>query len=153
MAVNAIPDTYPRLTPYLCVDGAREAIAFYSEVFGATERMRMGPPDGPVGHAELQIGDGVIMISDEWPEAGVVGPKTLGGTPVSVNVYVEDVDATFTTAIAAGATELHPVEDKFWGDRTGQFLDPFGHKWSVATHIEDVPLEEIDRRAKQMFGA
>jgi PhnB protein len=147
--VKPIPDGYPQVTPYLVVDGAAAAIEFYSEVFGATERMRMGGGDGPdkIGHAELQIGTGLIMLADEFPEMGALGPGTVGGSPVSISVYVDDVDAVFARALAAGATELRPVEDQFYGDRQGHFEDPFGHRWSVATRVEDVPPEEMARRA------
>ncbi len=148
--VNPIPDDYPRISVYLCVDGAAEAIDFYTGVLGLTESRRMTFA-GRIGHCELRLGDSLVMLSDEWPEMGVVGPKTLGGTPVSMAVNVEDCDATFAAALAAGATELSPVEDQFYGDRMGQFLDPWGHKWSVHTHIEDVDDEELDRRAAAMM--
>ena len=149
--VNPIPDGYPRITPYLCVDGAAEAIEFYTAVLGFTERHRM-TFDGRIGHCELSVGDSLIRLSDEYPEMGVVGPKTLGGTPMSMNVYVEDSDATFAAAVAAGATALRPVEDQFYGDRSGQFEDPWGHRWGVATHIEDVDDDEIARRAAAMMS-
>ena len=149
--VNPIPDDYPRITTYLCVDGAADAIEFYRSVFGFDERHRM-TFEGRVGHCELSLGDSLIMLSDEFPEMGVVGPKTLGGTPVSTNVYVEDSDATFAAALAAGGTALRPVEDQFYGDRSGQFEDPWGHRWGVATHIEDVDDEELDRRAAAMMS-
>jgi PhnB protein len=145
--VKPIPDNYPQVVPYLCVDGASAAITFYGTVFGATERMRMPEPDGRIGHAELEIGSAVIMLSDEYPDLGIRAPKTIGGTPVTMSVYVEDVDDVFTRAIDAGATVLRPVKDQFYGDRTGQFEDPFGHRWSVATHIEDVSPEEMAERA------
>ncbi|HET6951661.1 MAG TPA: VOC family protein [Acidimicrobiales bacterium] len=152
--VKPIPDDYPQVTPYLCVDGADAAIRFYREVFGATERMRMGgePGDPPekVGHAELQVGAGLIMLSDEFPALGIRGPRSIGGTPVTISVYVDDVDATFERALARGAVTLRPVADQFYGDRTGQFEDPFGHRWSVATHVEDVSPEEMERRAAAM---
>ncbi|HWB72072.1 MAG TPA: VOC family protein [Egibacteraceae bacterium] len=150
--VKPIPDGYPRVTPYLCIDGASAAIDFYREVFAASERMRMPAPAGKVGHAELQLGDSVIMLSDEFPEMGVRSPQTVGGTPVTLSVYVEDVDGVFDRAIQAGATALRPVEDQFYGDRTGQFEDPFGHRWSVATHVEDVPPDEMARRAAEAGG-
>ena len=148
---NPIPDNYPRLTPALCVDGASDAIEFYTNVLDATERMRL-EHGGKVGHAELEFGDSLVMISDEYPEIGVVGPKTLGGTAVSLNVYVEDVDATFAAALKAGATELRPVSEQFYGDRAGQFLDPWGHRWGVATRIEDVDQEEMARRATEAMS-
>jgi PhnB protein len=142
-----IPDGYPRVTPYLIIDGAGTAIDFYRTVLGASERMRMPAPDGKVGHAELELGDSLIMLADEFPDMGARSPKTVGGTPVSMLVYVEDADGVFDRAIQAGAKALSPVEDKFYGDRTGQFEDPFGHQWSVATHVEDVPPEEMAKRA------
>ncbi len=150
--VKAIPDGYPQVIPYLCVDGANEAIEFYGTVFGATERMRMPMPDGRVGHAELQIGDSVVMLSDESPEMGMRGPKAVGGSPVTMSVYVDDVDQVFDRALGAGASELRAVETQFYGDRSGQFEDPFGHRWSVATHVEDVSPEEMGRRAAQAMG-
>ena len=147
--VKAIPDGYPQVIPSLAVDGAAAAIDFYCEVFGATVRMRMDGPDGRVGHAELQLGDSVLMVADEFPEVGHRGPRAVGGTPVTLSVYVEDVDATFAAAVAAGANELRPVEDQFYGDRVGQFEDPFGHRWSVGTHVEDISEEEMARRAEE----
>jgi PhnB protein len=150
--VKPIPDGYPRVSPYLTVDGASEAIEFYSTVLDAKERGRMAGPDGRIGHAELQIGDSVIMLSDEFPEMGTKSPKQLGGSPVTLSVYVENVDDVFAGALKAGATEIRPVQDQFYGDRTGQFTDPFGHIWNVATHIEDVPPDEMERRAAQMMG-
>jgi PhnB protein len=151
-SVKPIPDGYPRLSPYLSVDGAAQAIDFYTQVLGATERFRIPAPGGKVGHAELQIGDSVIMLADEFPEMGIVSPKKIGGTPVTLGVYVEDVDKTFETAVKAGAKELRAVEDQFYGDRSGQFEDPFGHRWSVPTHIEDVPPEEMGKRAAEAMG-
>jgi PhnB protein len=147
--VKPIPEGYPQVTPYLCIDGAGAAIEFYRDVFGATERMRMPAPDDTIGHAEVQIGDSVIMLSDESPDMGMRGPKTLGGTPVTLSVYVDDVDTVFDRAVSAGATALRPVEDQFYGDRSGQFEDPFGHHWSVASHIEDVPPDEMAKRAAE----
>ena len=152
MAVNPIPDRYPRVTPYLIVDGAQAAITFYADVFGATERMRMPAPGDRIGHAELEIGEGVIMLADEFPDMGQLSPKTIGGSPVTISVYTEDVDAVVRRAVAAGATIVRPVEDQFYGDRTGGFEDPFGHRWSVATHVEDVSPEEMGRRAAEMMG-
>jgi PhnB protein len=149
MMVDAIPEGYPRVTPYLIVDGAGAAIDFYTSVLGATERMRMGGPEGKVGHAEVEIGNSVVMLADEHPEMGAVGPRTVGGTPVSLHVYVEDVDAVFARAIEGGARELQALEDKFYGDRSGSFEDPFGHHWHVASHVEDVPPDEMERRAQE----
>ena len=145
---KSIPEDYPRLTPYLIVDGASAAIDFYSSVLGASERMRMAGPDGRVGHAELEIGNSMIMLADEHLDMGVHGPRTVGGTPVTLHVYVEDVDDTFERALKAGARALRPLENKFYGDRSGQFEDPFGHRWDVASHVEDVAPEEMAKRAE-----
>lgn len=145
--VNPIPAEYPRVMPYLIVDGAAAAIDFYTSVLGATERMRMPGPDGRIGHAELEIGESVIMLADENPDMGIRGPKAIGGTPVTLHVYVEDSDAAFERAVNAGASSLRPVENQFYGDRSGQFEDPFGHRWNVATHVEDVPADEMEKRA------
>lgn len=150
--VKPIPDNYPRVSPYLCIDGASDAIDFYTAVFGATERGRIPMPGDKIGHAELELGGSLIMVADEYPEGNVFGPRHIGGTPVSISVFVEDVDATFTKAIAGGATEIRPVEDQFYGDRMGQFEDPWGHKWSVSSHLEDVSPEEMARRSAEMFG-
>jgi PhnB protein len=150
--VKPIPDDYPRVMPYLHINGAAAAIDFYGKVLGAKERMRMDGPDGKVGHCELQLGDSVIMLSDEFPEMGAQSPKTIGGTPVTVMVYVEDVDTVFDRAVKAGATSLRPVEDKFYGDRGGEFEDLWGHRWSVATHIEDVAPDEMARRVAALEG-
>ena len=150
--VNWIPDGYPQVSPYLCIDGASDAIEFYGSVFGATERMRMPSPGGKVGHAELEIGDAVIMLADEFPEMGVRSPKAIGGTPVTISVYVDDVDSVFERAMSAGATSLRAVENQFYGDRNGQFEDPFGHRWSVATHVEDVPPDEMAKRAASVMS-
>jgi PhnB protein len=151
--VDPLPQEYPRVTPYLCVDGADAAIAFYTQVLGAVERLRLDGPGGRVGHAELTLGDSLIMLSDEFPDMGVQGPSTVGGTPVTISVYVEDVDKTFDEALGAGATALRPVADQFYGDRSGQFLDPFGHRWNVATRIEDVAPDEMARRSARMLGS
>jgi PhnB protein len=150
--VKPIPEGYPRVTPYLIVQGASHAIDFYSSILGAQERMRMAGPDGSIGHAELSLGDSVVMIADEYPDMGAVSPKTVGGTPVMIHVYVEDVDDVFAKAIAAGGKELQAVEDKFYGDRSGTFEDPFGHQWSVASHVEDVPPDEMEQRAAQAMA-
>ena len=151
--VNPIPEDYPRVVPYLIVDGAADAIDFYTSVLGATERMRMGGPEGKVGHAELEIGNSVIMLADEHPDMDAIGPKSIGGTPVSIHLYVEDSDSVFEAAIKAGAKEVMPVEDKFYGDRQGSFEDPFGHRWHVSTHVEDVPPDEIEKRAAEMAAS
>jgi len=151
--VNPIPENYPRVIPYLHVDGAAEAIDFYTNVLGATERGRM-PGDTPekVGHAELEIGGSVIMLADEAPEMDIRGPKSVGGTPITVCVYVEDVDAVVDRATAAGAKILRPVENQFYGDRSGTFEDPFGHQWNIMSHVEDVSPEEMQRRMAEMSG-
>jgi PhnB protein len=145
-AVKPIPDGYPRVMAYLSIDGAADAIEFYKKIFGASERMRMGGPDGKVGHAELQIGDSVIMLADAFPDMGNLDPKKLGGSPVTMTIYVEDVDKTHKAALKAGAKETQPIEDKFYGDRASQFDDPWGHRWNVMTHIEDVSSEEMEKR-------
>ncbi len=148
MAVKAIPEGYHSVTPYLIVDGAEEAIRFYERAFGATEMLRL-PMGDKIGHAEIRIGDSFVMLSDEWPEYGKLGPKARGGATSSLMIYVEDVDAAFERALAAGATEERPVEDQFYGDRSGTLVDPFGHSWTLATHVEDVGEEEMQRRMAQ----
>ncbi|MEU4728337.1 VOC family protein [Streptomyces sp. NPDC023588] len=149
MTVQPVPQGSPRVTPYLCIDGAAAAIDFYVSVLGAHERMRMAAPGDKIGHAELELGNSVIMLADEYPDMGFRSPKAVGGTPVTLHVYVEDVDAVFAKALAGGATQLSPVRDEFYGDRTGQFEDPFGHRWSIATHIEDVTPQEMEKRFGQ----
>jgi PhnB protein len=151
--VKPIPEGYPHVTPYLSIDGASDAIAFYSKVLGTKERLRMPTPDGKVGHAELELGDSLIMLADTFPEMGAPSPKSLGGTPVTISVYVEDVDDVFERALGEGATALRQVENQFYGDRAGQFEDPFGHRWSVATHVEDVPPDEMAKRAAEVMTA
>ena len=152
--VKPIPDGYPQVTPYLCVDGANQAIEFYSKVFGAKERMRMDGPDGKVGHAELELsGGGLIMLADPHDEFGFRDPKAIGGSPVTISVYVEDVDSVYEKATAEGAEGSREPENQFYGDRSGQFEDPFGHKWSIATHVEDVPPEEMEKRAAEFASA
>jgi PhnB protein len=151
MSVKPIPDGYHTVTPYLIVNNAARAIDFYKRAFGATELVRMEQPGGKVGHAEIEIGDSRIMLADEFPEMGARSPESLGGSPVSMLIYVEDVDARFRQAISAGAKELRPVKDQFYGDRSGTLADPFGHTWTIGTHTEDVTPEEMDRRmAKYM---
>jgi PhnB protein len=148
-AVKPIPDGYPRVTPYLAIDGASDAIEFYKKILGATERLRMPAPDGRVGHAEIAIGDSVIMMADTSPEMNFVDPKKVGTTTVNLVVYVEDVDKTFKAALKAGGKETQAVEDKFYGDRAGQFEDPWGHRWDVMTHVEDISPDEMAKRAKE----
>ena len=150
--VNPIPDNYPRLIPSLAVSDAAAAIDFYCGVFGATVRMRMQAPGGRIGHAELELGESVLMLADEFPELGNLSPPSVGGTPVTLLIYVEDVDAVFQRALEAGATVLRPVQDQFYGDRSGGFEDPFGHRWFVATHIEDVSEEELKRRSARAIS-
>lgn len=152
MSVNPIPSGYHSVTPYLIVDGAAAAIAFYREAFGATEVLRL-PMGDKIGHAEVKIGDSHVMLSDEWPDMEMVGPAKRGGTSVSLALYVTDVDLAFARALSAGAREERAVEDQFYGDRTGTLIDPFGHRWSLATHIEDVAPEEMQRRLDAMAGA
>jgi len=151
--VKAIPAGYRTVTPYVAIKNAAKALEFYKEAFGATEVYRLMMPDGRLGHAEIRLGDSMIMLGDEFPEYGGKAPDTLGGSPVSIYLYVEDVDAFFRKALAAGTKERKPVMDQFYGDRSGQLEDPFGHRWWVATHKEDVAPEEIQKRAQAMFAA
>jgi PhnB protein len=150
MSVQPIPEGYHSLTPYLILDGAAEAIAYYKAAFGAKELMRLPMPGGKIGHAELQIGDSRFMMADEFPEMGARGPKSIGGSPVGLCLYLPDVDAAFARAVAAGGTVERPVSDQFYGDRAGTLVDPFGHKWTLATHTEDVSSEEMARRMAGM---
>lgn len=150
MAVKPIPEGYHSVTPYLVISGAASAIDFYKQVFRAEELFSMPTPDGKVGHAELKIGDSHIMLADECEEMGFRSAQSIGATPVSLLLYVEDVDDCFNRAIAAGAQALKPVQDQFYGDRSGTLADPFGHVWTVATHIEDVAPEEMEKRLKAM---
>ena len=150
MSAKPIPDGYPAITPYLIVEGAAGAIDFYKDVFGATERMRLAAPQGRVGHAELTIGGSLLMLADACPEMNVLAPTPGGGSPVGLHLYVEDVDAVVARAVAAGAKVERPVVTTFYGDRTGSIVDPFGHHWHVATHVEDVLPEEIQRRMAAM---
>jgi PhnB protein len=153
MPVKPVPDGYHSITPYLICDGAAQAIDFYREVFGATEVMRMPAPGGRIGHAEIQIGDSKVMLADEHPEIGARSPKSIGGTAVGITLYLPGVDAVWKKALGAGATEVIPLQDKFYGDRMGTLRDPFGHLWYVATHVEDVSPEEMERRARAQHGA
>jgi PhnB protein len=150
--VKYIPDGFHAVTPYLTVKNATQAIEFYKRAFGARERVRMPMPDGKVAHAELQIADSIVMLGQECPEHGSVSPETLEGSPVGLALYVEDVDAAFDRAVSAGASVKEPVGDKFWGDRTGSITDPFGHKWMLLTHIEDVSPQEMKKRMAEAFS-
>jgi PhnB protein len=152
MAVKPIPEGYHSLSPVLAVDDAAGAIDFYKRAFGASERSRVDGPDGKVAHAELQIGDSVVMLSDPFPQSTIRPPKEIGGMSMGLFMYVEDVDALVQQAVDAGATVTMPAEDMFWGDRYGKLADPFGHEWQVATHVEDVPPEEMEERAKQAMA-
>ena len=148
MAVQPIPAGYHTVTPYLIVRDAANAIDFYKQAFGALELFRMAGPGGKIGHAEIKIGDSPIMLADEFPEMGFRGPESLGGSGDGILLYVEDVDRRFNQAIAAGGKELKPVENQFYGDRSGTLTDPFGHVWTIATHKEDIEPEELNRRAE-----
>jgi len=147
---RTIPAGFERATPYLCCKGAARAIEFYTTAFGAKETMRLAEKDGRIGHAELRIGEAAIMLSDEYPDMGVLSPATLGGSPVSIHLYVDDVDALFQRAVAAGARASKPPSDQFYGDRSASLEDPFGHKWMFATHIEEVTPDEMQRRYDAM---
>jgi PhnB protein len=153
MAVKPIPEGYHTLTTYLAVDNASEAIEYYKRAFGAQERVRMETPDGKIGHAELQIGDSLIMLSEPFPQSSTKSPKELGATTAAVFMYHEDVDAAVKKAVDEGATLTSEVEDQFWGDRFGTVTDPFGHVWSIATHVEDLSPEEIAERGKAAMAA
>ncbi len=153
MAVKPIPDGYHAVTPYLCISGAAKALDFYRDAFGAVERFRLEMPGGDIGHAELQIGDSVLMLAEACEESSASAPDALGGTTVSIHLYVEDVDALFARALAAGASEIRPPGDQFYGDRTGMLRDPFGHVWALATHTEDLSEAEIGERLQAMMPA
>jgi PhnB protein len=152
MAVKSIPEGYHSITPYLIVRGGADAIEFYKKAFGAVELFRMPAPDGKIGHAEIKVGDSPIMLADEYPDLGYNGPQSTGGSPVSLMIYVDDVDTVFNQAVDAGATVKEALADKFYGDRMGTVIDPFGHRWHLATHKEDVSPEEMQRRAKAAHG-
>ena len=154
MAVQAKPEGYHSVTPYLIVDGAAEAIRYYERALGATELLRLPMGDsGKLAHAEIRIGDSVVMLADEWPDHGKLGPKSRGGSTSWFMISLEDVDAAFERALAAGGTVERPVEDQFYGDRSGSFTDPFGHSWTLATHVEDVPEDEMEKRAAAAMGS
>lgn len=145
--VRPIPEGYHTITPYLSIEGAADAIDFYKRAFGATEVMRLAQPDGRIGHAELQIGDSRVMLADEVPQMGFRSPHSIGGTPVHLHLYVENVDGVVSRALAAGAKLVRPVQDQFYGDRLGSVADPYGHVWHVSTHKEDLSMEELRKRA------
>jgi PhnB protein len=149
--VKPIPEGYHSVTPYLTIKGAAKALDFYEKVFGAKEIKRIETPDGKIGHAELQIGDSMIMLADEFPDMGNKSPQSIGGTPVIVQLYVEDVDKVVERAVAAGGTLKKPVKDQFYGDRSGTLVDPFGHVWYVSTHIEDMSAAEMQRRSEAVM--
>jgi len=149
MTVSPIPEGYGAVTPYLCVADPAAALRFYAAAFGASERMRLNMPDGSIGHAEIEIGGAVVMLAGAWPQMGFV-PPAEGQVSSMIHLYVQDADATFARAVAAGATALAPVETKFYGDRSGTLRDPFGHRWSVSTHVEDVSVQEAERRVAGM---
>lgn len=151
MAAKAIPEGYHSVTPYLIVDGAGDAIRWYGEAFGAETVLTM-PMGDRMGHAEIRIGDSVVMLSDEWPEHGMLGPKARGGPTSSLMIYVEDSDAAFDRAVKAGATVERPVENQFYGDRSGTLIDPFGHRWTISTHVEDLSEAELQERMAQFAG-
>ena len=146
-----IPEGRQSLTPYLIVRNAAKAIEFYKNAFGAVEKYRLSEPGGKIGHAEIQIGDSALMLADEYPDFGALSPETIGGTSVTLHLYVEDVDRSVERASSAGATSLRPLQDEFFGDRTGMILDPFGHKWHLATRKEEVTPEEMQQRWNAMF--
>ena len=149
--VKPIPDGYRSVTPYLMVKGASQAIEFYKAAFNARERMRIRGPQGKVIHAELEFGDSIVMLAEECPEMGGSGPLSIGGSPVTIHFYVEDVDALFAQALKAGAKQEQPLQNQFYGDRSGGLVDPFGHKWHLAQHIEDVSPEDMNRRMQEMM--
>jgi PhnB protein len=153
MATKPIPEGYHTATPYLAVDDAARAIEYYTRAFGAKERVRMDAPGGKIGHAELEIGDSLVMLSDPFPQASTKPPKELGGTSASVFLYVEDVDEVVKQAVDAGAKVTMEVADQFWGDRFGTITDPFGHVWGISTHVEDVPPQEMEERAKAAMAS
>jgi PhnB protein len=150
--VKPVPDGHRTVAPYLAIKNAVSALEFYQKAFGAKETYRLVLPDGRLGHAEIRLGDSLIMLADEFPEFGGKAPESLGGSPVSIHLYVEDVDAFVKRAVAEGARLLKPVADQFYGDRSGQLEDPYGHLWWVATHKEDVAPEEMQKRVRALFG-
>ena len=153
MATPPIPEGYSTITPYLIVTGAERAIEFYKKVFGATELMRFAQPDGKIGHAEIKIGNSIVMLADESPDMGYRSPQSLGGSGTGIMLYVEDVDTVFQRAVEAGAKTHQAVKNQFYGDRSGSLIDPFGHMWTVATHVEDVSPEEMQHRMEASMGS
>ena len=153
MTVKPIPDGYHTATPYLFVKGAKDAIEFYKQAFGATEVLRLNTPTGDIAHAEIKIGDSIIMLAEPCSDSPASSPESLGGSTIAIHLYVEDVDAIFEQAIDAGALDLKSVEDQFYGDRTGTLQDPFGHIWLIGTHKEELTFEEIQKRAAEICGA
>jgi PhnB protein len=149
MNAQPIPKGYHTVTPYLIVQGAGKAIEFYRKAFGATEVFRMEGPEGKIGHAEIQIGDSRVMLADEYPDMGFMSPASLGGSAVTLMIYVEDSDAVYQSALAAGAEIVKPIQDQFYGDRSGTVADPFGHVWTLSTHKEDLTYDEVERRAQE----
>lgn len=152
MTVQPIPEGYYSITPYLSIKGAAEALDFYQKAFGASEIARMPGPDGLIGHAEMKIGNSIIMMADELPAMGNKGPKTLGGSPISLMLYVENVDSFVDRAVKAGAVLTRPIKNEFYGDRVGAIEDPFGYTWHIATHVEDISMEEMKKRAAEWAG-
>lgn len=152
MAVQPIPEGYESISPSLAVDNATEAIEFYKKAFGATEKVRMDGPGGTIAHAELEIGNSILMLSDPFPQSDVRPPKEIGGTTVNIFMYVDDVDAAVQQAVDAGATITMPVDNQFWGDRFGTITDPYGHSWGLATHVEDVSPEEMEKRGQEFMA-
>ena len=151
--MKPIPKGYHAVTPYLSVQGAAGAIAFYKKAFGASDIMRMPGPHGTIGHAEIQIGDSRIMLADEFPEMNFLSPRSFGGTPVNIHLYVQDADKVAEKAVAAGAKPLRPVAEQFYGDRSGSLEDPFGHVWHIATHVADIPMKELKKRAAALAAS
>ena len=152
MSVNPVPEQYPGVTAYLVIRGASDAIEFYKKVFGAEETMRLAAPDGSIGHAELRIAGGVVMLADEVPDMDIKAPPTVGGSSVGLMVYVKDADAVFNSAIDAGATAFKPICDQFYGDRCGTIDDPFGHRWTIASRIEDLSPEDVTKKFEDLYG-
>jgi len=152
-SVRPVPEAYRTASPYLIVRDAAAALQFYSEAFGASETRRLNTPDGRIMHAEMKIGDSMIFLASEFPDHGAFSPEHFGGSPASIVLYVDDADALFARAVKSGATSLRPMQDQFFGERSGTVLDPFGHRWNISQHLRDVPKEEVARAAARAFGA